>query len=133
MNAFELVLLVVMGDLIQQGVTQEDTSMTGATLAVGTFAILSIGLTWATWRFRRSRDLIDGVPTVIVSKGVILEKIAGYERVPTDEISRRCASSRSVTWRTSNSGSSRPTASTRSSPAPAKARRNRRTRRPSDS
>jgi uncharacterized membrane protein YcaP (DUF421 family) len=86
MNVFELVLLIVMGDLIQQGVTQEDYSMTGAALAVGTFALLSILLSWITWRFSRSRDVVDGVPTVIVSKGVILEKVAAYERLPTGEI-----------------------------------------------
>ena len=38
MTAFELILLVTMGDLIQQGVTQEDMSITGAFLAVGTLA-----------------------------------------------------------------------------------------------
>lgn len=86
MNAFELVLLVVMGDLIQQGVTQEDYSVTGAALAVGTFAALSVGLSWLTWRFKRTRDAIDGVPTVIVRDGEILIDVARYERVPVAEL-----------------------------------------------
>ena len=86
MNVFELVLLIVMGDLIQQGVTQEDYSMTGATLAVGTFALLSIMLSWLTWRFRRPRDAIDGVPTVIVRDGRIVMDVARDERVPVDEL-----------------------------------------------
>jgi uncharacterized membrane protein YcaP (DUF421 family) len=86
MNAFELVLLIVMGDLIQQGVTQEDYSVTGATLAVGTFALLSVALSWLTWRFRRPRDVIDGVPTVIVRDGEIVMDVAHYERVPVDEL-----------------------------------------------
>jgi len=38
MTPFEFVVLVVMGDLIQQGVTQTDFSLTGATLAIVTFA-----------------------------------------------------------------------------------------------
>jgi hypothetical protein len=36
-STFELVLYVAMGDLVQQGVTQQDYSVTGAVLAVGTF------------------------------------------------------------------------------------------------
>ena len=86
MNPFELLLLIVMGDLIQQGVTQEDYSMTGATLAVGTFALLSVGLSWLTWRYRRPRNMIDGVPTVIVKDGEIVMDVARYERVPVDEL-----------------------------------------------
>ena len=38
MSAFELVLLMVFGDLVQQGITQEDYSVTGAFLAIGTIA-----------------------------------------------------------------------------------------------
>lgn len=38
MTPFELVLLIVMGDLIQQGVTHNDFSLTGGLLAICTFA-----------------------------------------------------------------------------------------------
>jgi uncharacterized membrane protein YcaP (DUF421 family) len=38
LTVFELILLVTMGDLVQQGVTQEDMSITGAALSVGTIA-----------------------------------------------------------------------------------------------
>lgn len=41
MTPFELVVLIVMGDLIQQGVTHNDFSITGATLAVATFGFWS--------------------------------------------------------------------------------------------
>lgn len=86
MTAFELVLLITMGDLIQQGVTQEDYSITGAFLAVGTFAAASVALTWVTWRFRPARRAIDGHPTVIVRDGKILTEVADLERLPVDEI-----------------------------------------------
>jgi len=42
LTAFELILLVTMGDLVQQGVTQEDQSLTGAILAVGTLGLLIV-------------------------------------------------------------------------------------------
>ncbi|HET6938265.1 MAG TPA: DUF421 domain-containing protein, partial [Nocardioides sp.] len=60
LSTFELLLYVTMGDLVQQGVTQQDYSVTGAALAVGTFALLTVMLSWTQWRFPRARDLIAG-------------------------------------------------------------------------
>ena len=39
-SAFQLILLVTIGDLVQQGVTQDDRSLSGAFLAVGTIGLL---------------------------------------------------------------------------------------------
>lgn len=86
MTAFELVLLITMGDLIQQGVTQEDYSITGAFLAVGTFAAASVVLSWLTWRSKGARRIIDGHPTVLVRDGKILSDVADLERLPIDEL-----------------------------------------------
>ena len=69
LSTFELLLYVTMGDLVQQGVTQQDYSVTGATLAVGTFAILTVALSWTQWRFPRTRDVITGRPLLVVSEG----------------------------------------------------------------
>jgi uncharacterized membrane protein YcaP (DUF421 family) len=43
MQPFDLLILVVIADFVEQGVTQQDYSVTGAVLAVGTFALLIIG------------------------------------------------------------------------------------------
>lgn len=86
MTAFELVLLITMGDLVQQGITQEDYSVTGAFLAVGTFAAASVFLSWITWRSKRARRVIDGNPTVLVRDGKILTDVADLERLPIGEL-----------------------------------------------
>jgi uncharacterized membrane protein YcaP (DUF421 family) len=86
MNAFELLLLVTMGDLVQQGITQEDYSVTGAVLAVGTFAVLSVGLSYVSWRWQASRKLIEGAPVVVVRDGKMLGDVMRYERLPSDEL-----------------------------------------------
>ncbi|MGZ4650777.1 MAG: DUF421 domain-containing protein, partial [Kineosporiaceae bacterium] len=75
LSAFELVLLVSMGDLVQQGVTQEDYSITGAVLAIGTFALLSVSLSYASWRFPGSRRVLEGRPTVVVRDGEPQEEV----------------------------------------------------------
>ena len=85
-TAFELVILVVMGDLIQQGVTQEDYSVTGAMLAVGTMALLIIGMEWLTFRFPRTRRPLEGEPVIVVKDGEFLKPMMRYERLTDTEL-----------------------------------------------
>jgi uncharacterized membrane protein YcaP (DUF421 family) len=86
LTAFELILLVTMGDLVQQGVTQEDMSLTGAMLAVGTFAMWILGFSVLAWRFRSARNLIEGVAVVVMRDGEIIEEALRIERVTKDEV-----------------------------------------------
>jgi uncharacterized membrane protein YcaP (DUF421 family) len=86
MTPFELVVLVVLGDLIQQGVTHNDFSVTGATLAICTFAFWALALSWITYLFPRAKDLLDGAPRVIVRDGEIVRENLRRDRLTRDEI-----------------------------------------------
>lgn len=86
LSTFELVLLVTMGDLVQQGITQEDYSVTGAMLTVGTFALLSVLLSYLSWRFPRSRRVLEGRPAVVVRDGQMQETIMRLERLPDTDL-----------------------------------------------
>lgn len=86
MTAFELILLVTMGDLIQQGVTQEDMSITGAILAVGTLAFWIMVFSVVSWRFKGARPILEGVPVVIVRGGEPLKDVLQIERITLDEL-----------------------------------------------
>jgi uncharacterized membrane protein YcaP (DUF421 family) len=86
MSPFEMILLVSFGDIVQQGVTQEDYSLTGAGLAVGTFAFWISVMSWASWRSDRVRRVIEGVPLVIIEHGEPVEKTLRIEQMPLDEV-----------------------------------------------
>lgn len=86
MAPFELLLLVTAGDVIQQGVTQEDYSLTGAVLAVATMALWISALTWASWRSERAARIIDGVPLVIVRDGEPIDHALAVEQLPLAEV-----------------------------------------------
>lgn len=66
---FDLILLVVLGDLIQQGVTQSDNSLTGAMLVISTLALLTVGVSFLSLRVTRLRPILDGDPLVLVEDG----------------------------------------------------------------
>ena len=86
LTAFELLLFVTMGDLVQQGVTQQDFSLTGAMLAVGTFALLTVAFSYANWRWRSVRPVVHGVPVVVVVNGEPSIDAMRGERLSIDEL-----------------------------------------------
>src|SRR5690348_14942630 len=69
LSTFELLLYVTMGDLVQQGVTQQDYSLTGAVLAVSTFAVITVAVSFANQRWRRLLPITHGVPIIILRQG----------------------------------------------------------------
>lgn len=66
---FDLILLVVLGDLIQQGVTQSDNSITGAMLVISTLALLTVTVSFVSLRIKRLRPVLDGDPLILVEDG----------------------------------------------------------------
>ena len=86
MTAFELLLLVTMGDLIQQGATQEDMSVTGAMLAVGTLGMWILVASWVAFRWKGARRVVEGAPVVVVRNGKPIAPALRLERVTLDEV-----------------------------------------------
>lgn len=86
MTPFELVMLVVVGDLIQQGITHNDFSLTGATLAISTFAFWTVVLGWAVYLSPRAQRLIEGTPRVLVRNGALVEANLRRDRLTRAEI-----------------------------------------------
>jgi uncharacterized membrane protein YcaP (DUF421 family) len=86
LQPFDLILLVTIGDLVQQGVTQNDFSITGLMLAVGTIALLTVLFSWAGWRFPRVRPMLEGTPVIVVQEGEPIMANLKRERLTVEEI-----------------------------------------------
>jgi uncharacterized membrane protein YcaP (DUF421 family) len=86
LSTFQLLLYVTMGDLIQQGVTQQDYSLTAATLAVSVFAVLTTLLSVINFRWSRLRPIVHGAPVVVVSGGEVLHDSLAAERLSMDDL-----------------------------------------------
>ena len=86
LEPFDLILLVMLGDLVQQGVTQSDYSVTGLLLAAGTIALLTVAVSYLSFRFRRLRPILDGEPIVIVQDGKPIEQNLKRERLTIEEV-----------------------------------------------
>jgi uncharacterized membrane protein YcaP (DUF421 family) len=86
MTPFELIVLVVIGDLIQQGVTQNDFSVTGAIIAISTIAFLALVMSWATYLWPWAERALEGEPRVIVQDGEIVTTNLRRNRLTQAEI-----------------------------------------------
>jgi len=86
LQPFDLLLLVVVGDMLQQGVTQNDLSFTGLVLVVGMFGLLTLAMSYAGWRFPRVRPLLEPEPLILVEDGKVIEKNLRKERITAEEV-----------------------------------------------
>lgn len=86
MTPFELILLMVSGDLIQQGVNGEDQSAVGAALAVATMMLWAVLFSYAAYRSRRLRRGLESHATVLVRYGVVDQRALSVQRMTYDEL-----------------------------------------------
>jgi uncharacterized membrane protein YcaP (DUF421 family) len=86
MEPFDLILLVVIGDLVQQGVTQSDYSLTGTMTVIATIAVLTVTTAWLSFRFRRLRPILEGEPVMLIADGQVLERNARRQRITVEEL-----------------------------------------------
>ena len=86
LEPFDVILLVVLGDLIQQGVTQNDFSVTGAMLAGGTVALMTILFSYSSFRFARLRPILEGEPVIVIERGKPIERNLRRNRITLDEL-----------------------------------------------
>jgi uncharacterized membrane protein YcaP (DUF421 family) len=86
LEPFDLILLVTIGDLVQQGVTQNDFSVTGMGLAIGTIAMLTVLISYLPWRFRALREVLEGQPEIPIEDGNVIERNLRRNRLTPEEI-----------------------------------------------
>jgi uncharacterized membrane protein YcaP (DUF421 family) len=86
LTAFELVLLFIIGDLVQQSITQDDTSLSAAILAISTISVLIVMQSYGSFRWRRLRPVLDGTPVVLVYDGQIMTAPLRRQRMTVEDV-----------------------------------------------
>jgi uncharacterized membrane protein YcaP (DUF421 family) len=86
MQPFDLIMLVMVGDLVQQGVTQNDFSVTGAVLVGSTIGLLTVFVSYTSFRFPRLRPVLDGEPVIVVEDGKPVDRNLRRNRITLEEL-----------------------------------------------
>lgn len=103
LDPFDLILLVVLGDLVQQGITQSDQSVTGTLIVISTITLLTVAVSWSAFRFRWLRLLTEGEPIVLVKDGKLVERNLKRERLTRGDVEegarlQQAASLEDIRW-----------------------------------
>jgi uncharacterized membrane protein YcaP (DUF421 family) len=96
LGPIDIILLVVIGDAVQQGLTQDDYSVTGAFIVVGVIALLQVFMSYLSFRFRPLRRVLEGEPIVIIQDGKPIERNLRRERLAIDEVMEEARASAQI-------------------------------------
>jgi uncharacterized membrane protein YcaP (DUF421 family) len=86
LQPFDVIMLVVLGDLITQGAIQSDLSVTGSILAVSTFAVLTVIVSYLSFKVASLRPILDGEPIIVVQDGRAIERNMRRERLTLEDV-----------------------------------------------
>ena len=86
LEPFDLILLIVIGDLVQQGVTQSDQSLTGTVIVISTLSVLTVATAYLSFRVRPLRPLMEGDPVVLIADGRLIERNLRSQRMTVEEV-----------------------------------------------
>ncbi len=86
LGPFDLVLLIVLGDVVQQAVTQEDMSITGGLIVLATMTLIVVAVGDLIRRSARARRIIEGNPTTVVRDGITESEAMRVERLPMADL-----------------------------------------------
>jgi uncharacterized membrane protein YcaP (DUF421 family) len=86
MEPFDLVMLVVVGDLVQQGITQSDNSVTGLVIVLSVLGMMTVTVAYLNYRVGWLRPVLEGGPVVLVEDGRVLKRNLNRERITVEEL-----------------------------------------------
>jgi uncharacterized membrane protein YcaP (DUF421 family) len=103
LEPFDLIMLVMIGDLVQQGITQNDFSVTGMLLVASTVALLTVAVSYTNFRFPALRPILEGEPVIVVQDGEPIERNLRRNRITMEELAsqargQQIASIADVEW-----------------------------------
>lgn len=88
MTPFDLTLLLLLSNSVQNAMTGPDTSLAGGAVAAATLLVLNYLVANVAGGNRRFRKLIEGEPALLVHDGKVMEAHMAKERVSMDELHR---------------------------------------------
>jgi uncharacterized membrane protein YcaP (DUF421 family) len=86
LEPFDVILLVVLGDLVQQGITQSDESVTGTLIVISTITLLSVAVGWVSFRFAPIRVITEGEPIILIHDGTLIERNLRRQRLTRGDL-----------------------------------------------
>ena len=82
---FDLVLLILIGNAVQNGINGGDNSLTGAAIMATTLIALNYAVAYVTSRNRKVEKFVEGVPVLLARDGQLFEAVLRRELVSRED------------------------------------------------
>ena len=82
---FDLVLLILIGNAVQNGINGGDNSLTGAAIMATTLIALNYGVAFVTSRSRKVEKFVEGEPVVLARNGKLFDGVLRRELVSRED------------------------------------------------
>jgi len=86
MSAFDVVVLLMLSNIVQNAMIGNDNSVTGGFIGATTILVLNYGIARLTTANKRFERLVEGAPTLLVHNGKVIEEHLRRELVTRDEL-----------------------------------------------
>ncbi|HEY5804537.1 MAG TPA: YetF domain-containing protein [Lysobacter sp.] len=87
-TAFDMLLIVLLGNAVQNALLGKDTSMTGGLLLAATLIVLNWLVGFITSRSKTAEHILEGVPVVLVRNGHVYRDVLKRELVNRDDLAK---------------------------------------------
>lgn len=78
---FDLILLILIGNAVQNGINGGDNSLTGALIMASTLIVLNYVVAWGSARSKRFRELAEGRPTLLAREGRVFHDVLRHQLI----------------------------------------------------
>jgi uncharacterized membrane protein YcaP (DUF421 family) len=86
MTPFDLVLLLLIANAVQNAMTGPDTSLTGGIVAAATLLGMNVVITRLAWRSKGIRKAVEGSPSLLIRHGKIIQEHLDKEKIPVESL-----------------------------------------------
>lgn len=88
LTPFDLLLLLLLANAVQNAMTGPDTSVAGGLVAAATLFVVNAGVAWTTRRSRGAERLVEGTPTLLARHGRAIDANLAREGITHEELLR---------------------------------------------
>ncbi len=86
MTPFDLVLLLLLSNSVQNAMNGGDNTLNGGIISAIVLILLNYTVSKIIWKNKNFRRFIEGIPTIIIRDGQIIEKNLAHENISMDEL-----------------------------------------------
>lgn len=86
MAPFDLVVLLIVSESVQNALIADDKSLTGGLVAAATLFAISQLMGYVAWRSKRLAHLLEGTPRLLVRNGHVLRNVLAEEQITRAEL-----------------------------------------------